>query len=104
MANRDWARERAEEALEDEALEQLRLGEDILKFAARECRRAKCLRARTCKKRFKCHDDKVRWHNDCAAKAVIAARKAERARSWVRRRRDEELELWITRVCECARS
>jgi hypothetical protein len=90
MANRNWERERAEEALEDEALEQLYLAEDIFKFAARACWRAKCLRARRCMKRFKCHDGAVRRDNHTAAKAVIAARKAERARSWVRRRLEDE--------------
>jgi hypothetical protein len=90
MANRDWERERAEEALEDEARKQLYLAEDILKFAARECWRPKCLRARRCMKRFKCRDEEVRFHNHTAAKAVIATRKAERARSWVRRRLDDE--------------
>jgi hypothetical protein len=88
MANRNWEREQAEEALEDEALAQIYLAEDILKFAVRECWRPKCLRARICMKRFKCHDDEVRRDNHNAAQAVIAARKEERARSWVRRRLD----------------
>jgi hypothetical protein len=90
MASRNWEREWADEALEDEADAQIYLAEDILKFAVRECWRPKCLRARICMKRFKCHDDDVRRDNHNAAQAAIAARKEERARSWVRRRLNEE--------------
>ena len=88
MADRDWERERAEEVLEREALAQTYLSEDILKRAARECPRPKCVRARICTKRFKCRDDAVRRDNHRAANEVIAARKEARARSWVRRRMD----------------